>query len=68
MLDVELDMANGPLTATRGLGFTSHDQWQGFANSLLQYGGMKAPTDVDAAVTDRFLRAITASDGRVIWP
>ena len=50
MLDVELDMANGPVTASKGLGFSSRDQWQGFADSLLKYGGMKTSTDVDRAV------------------
>jgi ABC-type nitrate/sulfonate/bicarbonate transport system substrate-binding protein len=67
MLDVELDMANGPLTPTKGLGFASHDQWQAFADSLLKYGGLTSPTDVDAASTDRFLQAITR-DGHVVWP
>jgi ABC-type nitrate/sulfonate/bicarbonate transport system substrate-binding protein len=67
MLDVELDMATGPLTATRGLGFASHDQWQAFHDSLLKFGGLKSATNVDAASTDRFLQAITR-DGHVIWP
>ncbi len=67
MLDVELDMANGPLTATRGLGFASHDQWQAFEDSLLKFGGLKSATDVDAASTDKFLQAITR-DGHVVWP
>jgi NitT/TauT family transport system substrate-binding protein len=67
MLDVELDMANGPLTATKGLGFASHDQWQAFADSLLQFGGLKSAIDVDAASTDKFLQAITR-DGHVVWP
>lgn len=67
MLDVELDMANGPLTSTRGLGFASHDQWQAFHDSLLQFGGLKAPTDVDQAYSDRILQAITR-DGHIVWP
>jgi ABC-type nitrate/sulfonate/bicarbonate transport system substrate-binding protein len=67
MLDVELDMANGPLTATKGLGFSSHDQWQAFEDSLLKFGGLKSATDVDAASTDKFLQAITR-DGHVVWP
>jgi hypothetical protein len=67
MLDVELDMANGPVTATRGLGFASHDQWQAFHDSLLQFGGLKAPTDVDQAYSDRILQAITR-DGHIVWP
>jgi ABC-type nitrate/sulfonate/bicarbonate transport system substrate-binding protein len=67
MLDVELDMANGPLTATRGLGFASADQWQALHDSLLMYGGISAATDPTAAYTDRFLQA-TTRDGHVIWP
>jgi len=67
MLDVELDMANGPLTQTRGLGFASHDQWQAFHDSLLKFGGLKSATSVDAASTEQFLQAVTR-DGHVIWP
>jgi ABC-type nitrate/sulfonate/bicarbonate transport system substrate-binding protein len=67
MLDVELDMANGPATAARGLGFSSRDQWQGFEESLLKYGGMKTSTDVDKAYNEQFLTAIMR-DGHVIWP
>jgi hypothetical protein len=67
MLDVELDMANGPLTATQGLGFSSHDQWQTFHDSLLAFGGLKGPTDVEQAYTNRLLEAITR-DGHISWP
>jgi ABC-type nitrate/sulfonate/bicarbonate transport system substrate-binding protein len=67
MLDVELDMANGPVTATRGLGFASPDQWQGFHDSLLKYGALSKAVDVNQAYTDRFLQAVTR-DGRVSWP
>jgi ABC-type nitrate/sulfonate/bicarbonate transport system substrate-binding protein len=67
MLDVELDMTNGPLTATRGLGFASRDQWQAFHDSLLKFGGLKSATNVDAAYTDRLLRTFNR-DGRVVWP
>jgi hypothetical protein len=67
MLDVELDMANGPLTPTRGLGFSSRDQWQAFEDSLLKYGGMKSPTDVDKATNETFLQSIT-KDGHIVWP
>ncbi|HEV7662085.1 MAG TPA: ABC transporter substrate-binding protein [Chloroflexota bacterium] len=67
MLDVELDMANGPLTGSRGLGFASPDQWQALHDSLLKYGGIKSATPVSASYTDRFLQA-TTRDGHVIWP
>jgi ABC-type nitrate/sulfonate/bicarbonate transport system substrate-binding protein len=67
MLDTELDMANGPVTASSGLGFSSRDQWQALHDSLLKYGGMAAATNVDDAYTNRFLQA-TTRDGHVIWP
>jgi ABC-type nitrate/sulfonate/bicarbonate transport system substrate-binding protein len=67
MLDVELDMANGPLTTTSGLGFSSHDQWQALHDSLLKYGGMASAIDVEKAYTNQFLQA-TMRDGHVIWP
>ena len=67
MLDVELDMANGPVTASKGLGFSSRDQWQGFEESLLKYGGMKTSSDVDKAYNEQLLSAVMR-DGHVIWP
>lgn len=67
MLQVELDMAQGPLTATRGPGFSSLDQWRALHDSLLKYGGLKTPADPAAAFTDRFLEA-ALRDGHVIWP
>jgi ABC-type nitrate/sulfonate/bicarbonate transport system substrate-binding protein len=56
MLRVELDMANGPLTAERGVGWTSHDQRQAVHDSLLQFGGLNTPADVDATFPDQILR------------
>jgi ABC-type nitrate/sulfonate/bicarbonate transport system substrate-binding protein len=56
MLRVELDMANGPVTAERGVGWTSHDQRQTLHDSLLQFGGLKGPVDVDAAFPEQILR------------
>jgi ABC-type nitrate/sulfonate/bicarbonate transport system substrate-binding protein len=67
MLDTELDMANGPVTATRGLGFTSPDQWQGLHDSLLKYGALSQAVDIKQASTDHFLDAVMR-DGRVSWP
>lgn len=67
MLQVELEMARGPLTDSRGYGFSSADQWQALHDSLLTYGGLKAATDPTQAFTDRFLDA-TTSGGRVVWP
>jgi ABC-type nitrate/sulfonate/bicarbonate transport system substrate-binding protein len=67
MLDVELDMAEGPLTPSRGLGWASRDQWQAFHDSLLAYGGLKNATDVDAAFNASILQRIYA-DNRLQWP
>ena len=56
MLRVELDMANGPITAERGVGWTTHDQRQALHDSLLQFGGLKGPVEVDAAFPEQILR------------
>jgi len=67
MLRVELEMAEGPITRTNGLGWASHDQWQALHDSLLAFDGLKTPLDVDTAFTDRILRAVYR-DGRPLWP
>jgi ABC-type nitrate/sulfonate/bicarbonate transport system substrate-binding protein len=67
MLDVELDMAESPMTQTHGLGWVSRDQVQTFHDSLLGFGGLKASTDVEAAFSDRILQRIY-SNGRLQWP
>jgi ABC-type nitrate/sulfonate/bicarbonate transport system substrate-binding protein len=55
MLRVELDMANGPVTAERGVGWTTHAQRQSLHDSLLQFGGLKGPVDVDATFPEQIL-------------
>jgi len=67
MLRVELEMAEGPITRTNGVGWASHDQWQALHDSLLAFDGLKTPLDVDTAFTDRILRAVYR-DGRPLWP
>jgi ABC-type nitrate/sulfonate/bicarbonate transport system substrate-binding protein len=67
MLAVELDMANGPLTASNGIGYASRDQWQAFHDSLLTYGGMKSAVSIDQAYSTRVLDSVV-KDGRVTWP
>ena len=67
MLAVELDMANGPLTTSRGIGYASRDQWQAFHDSLLTYGGLKAAASIDQAYSTRILESVL-KDGRLAWP
>jgi ABC-type nitrate/sulfonate/bicarbonate transport system substrate-binding protein len=66
MLDVELDMAE-TAGEGRGVGWTSRDRWQAFHDSLLRYGGLKNPADIDAAYSERILQSIS-SNGRLQWP
>jgi ABC-type nitrate/sulfonate/bicarbonate transport system substrate-binding protein len=67
MLGVELEMANGPLTTSRGIGYASRDQWQAFHDSLLTYGGLKAAASIDQAYSSRILDTVL-KDGRLAWP
>jgi ABC-type nitrate/sulfonate/bicarbonate transport system substrate-binding protein len=67
MLQTELDMADSPVTRSNGIGWGSHDQWQAYHDSLLAFGGLKGPVDVDAAFSRRILEQISR-DGRLVWP
>jgi ABC-type nitrate/sulfonate/bicarbonate transport system substrate-binding protein len=67
MLRVELDMADGAVSRANGVGWATHDQWQAFHDTLLAFGGLKAPVNVDEAFTDRILRAVY-HDGQLQWP
>ncbi len=67
MLKVELDMARGPATQQRGIGWSTHEQWQALQDSLLTFGGLKAPVDVDSAFTNRVLERIYRN-GQLTWP
>lgn len=68
MLRVELDMANGPVTDGRGIGWSTHDQWQALHDSLQRYGGLKAPlATADLAYTNRLLERVY-QNGQLRWP
>jgi ABC-type nitrate/sulfonate/bicarbonate transport system substrate-binding protein len=67
MLRVELDMADGPVTGERGLGYSTREQWQAFHDSLLAYGGISKPVAVDTVFTNRLLDAVYR-DGHLVWP
>ena len=67
MLKVELDMADGPVSRERGVGWSTPEQWQTFHDSLLAHGGLSKPVNVSTAFTGRILSAIH-KDGRLVWP
>jgi ABC-type nitrate/sulfonate/bicarbonate transport system substrate-binding protein len=67
MLLTELEMANGPATATQGIGWATHDQWQTYHDSLLAFGGLKSSVNIDQAFRDDILQMIYR-DGRLVWP
>jgi ABC-type nitrate/sulfonate/bicarbonate transport system substrate-binding protein len=67
MLKVELDMANGPVSRQFGLGWSTAEQWQAFHDSLLAYGGLSKPVNVNTVFTDRILSAVY-KQGQLVWP
>jgi ABC-type nitrate/sulfonate/bicarbonate transport system substrate-binding protein len=67
MLKVELDMADGPVSRERGVGWSTPQQWQTFHDSLLAHGGLARAVDVNTAFTDRILSS-AYRDGRLVWP
>jgi ABC-type nitrate/sulfonate/bicarbonate transport system substrate-binding protein len=67
MLKVELDMADGPASRERGIGWSTPQQWQSFHDTLLAYGGLSKAVDVNTAFTDRILTSVYR-DGHLIWP
>jgi ABC-type nitrate/sulfonate/bicarbonate transport system substrate-binding protein len=67
MLKIELDMADGPVTRERGLGFTTTAQWQAYHDSLLAYGGISKPVDVNMVFTTTMLEHIYR-DAHLVWP
>lgn len=67
MLKVELDMADGPVTRDKGLGFTTAAQWQAYHDSLLTYGGISRPVDVNTVFTTKLLEQVYRG-GHLVWP
>jgi ABC-type nitrate/sulfonate/bicarbonate transport system substrate-binding protein len=67
MLEVELNMADGPVSRANGMGWATHEQWQALHDSLIEFGGLKAPVEPQAVFNDRILRSIY-SNGKLIWP
>jgi ABC-type nitrate/sulfonate/bicarbonate transport system substrate-binding protein len=67
MLEVELNMADGPVSRANGFGWATHEQWQSLHDSLLEFGGLSAPVDAESVYTDRIVRSIYRN-GQLIWP
>jgi ABC-type nitrate/sulfonate/bicarbonate transport system substrate-binding protein len=57
MLDTELKDAHSEMTDAPGIGWQTVEQWQALHDSLLKYGALAAPVDVNTAFTNQFLDA-----------
>ncbi len=51
MLMTELESAHSAVTAVHGIGWQTAEQWQALHDSLLQYGALAAPVDIERAFT-----------------
>jgi len=67
MLRVELDMADGPVSLEKGIGWATPHQWQAFHDTLLAYGGISRAIDVNTAFTDKILQGVYRN-GQLVWP
>ena len=67
MMDTEIDGATSTVTEENGLGWQTAGQWQALEDSLLPFGALAGPADVDTVFTDRFLKAVFR-DGELVWP
>jgi ABC-type nitrate/sulfonate/bicarbonate transport system substrate-binding protein len=67
MLRVELDMADSPVSLEKGVGWATPQQWQAFHDTLLAYGGISRPIDVNTAFTDKILQGVYRN-GQLVWP
>lgn len=67
MLQIELDMADGPASRAQGIGWSTREQWQAFHDTLLLHGGLSTSIDVTTAYTTTILASVY-KDGRLVWP
>ena len=67
MLAAELADAQSAGTESKGLGWMTADQWRAFHDSLVEYGALAAPIDVENAFTTRFLEEIYEG-AWINWP
>jgi ABC-type nitrate/sulfonate/bicarbonate transport system substrate-binding protein len=67
MLDTEIAAAYSRVTTENGLGWQTEGQWQGLADTLLEFGALEKAVDVNAAFTSEFVERIYRN-GQLIWP
>lgn len=58
MLETELASAHNATTQVRGVGWQTAEQWQSLLDSLVTYGAMSDPIDVEKVFTTRFLEGV----------
>lgn len=58
MLRAELADAESPETKSKGIGWMTDAQWRAFHDSLVKYGALSEPIEVQNAFTTRFLEEI----------
>jgi ABC-type nitrate/sulfonate/bicarbonate transport system substrate-binding protein len=67
MLEVELSMADGPVSRANGLGWSTPEQWQALNDSLLEFGGLKESVPANTVFSDRIVRSVY-KNGQLVWP
>jgi ABC-type nitrate/sulfonate/bicarbonate transport system substrate-binding protein len=67
MLDTEIGAAYSRMTTENGLGWQTEGQWQGLADTLLDFGALEKAVDVNEAFTNEFVERIY-DNGQLIWP
>jgi hypothetical protein len=67
MLEVELNMTEGPVSKANGIGWSTPEQWRALNESLLEFGGVSTSVAPEDMFSDRILRSVY-KDGQLIWP
>lgn len=67
MLAAELADAASDGTESKGLGWMTAEQWRAFHDSLVKYGALAEPIEVESAFTTRFLEEIYEG-AWISWP
>ena len=67
MLSAELADAASAGAESKGLGWMTADQWRAFHDSLVKYGALAEPIEVESAFTTRFLEEIYEG-AWINWP
>jgi len=67
MLNTEFDRAITDATRKNGLGFQTAQQWQSFADTLLEYQTLSKPANVASVFDDVLVRKLY-KEGKLVWP